>query len=421
MAQFDMSINDTVLAAGASPTIGLMDKARALKAGGKDIISLAGGEPDMPPAEATLAAALARIQSRQVSYGPVAGLADLRAAIATDIKSRHGLEYRAQDVVVGIGAKQVLAEALMVGTQPGDEIIIPAPYWVSYPAMARLAGGIPVIVETSASSGFKITPEALKAAITPLSRWLILNSPSNPTGAVYTRSELAAIARIVQDHTRLLVLSDDIYEDILFDGNVHTTIASVDAGLIERSVLCSGFSKGHAMTGLRVGYAVGPEWLIKPMIDLQSHLTSGGCVVGQAASTAALREAADFPAQCVKTYSRRRGLGLGILKDSDRITVVPPQGAFYFWIDISRLLGMRSPTGSAMLTDTEVADALLEAGLALVPGSAFGLSPYLRMSFAAADEVIEEGCWRLVKFCNECTLATESGSVVTELPQQFGA
>lgn len=402
MTQIDTAINETVSAAGASPTIALMDRARILKQSGRDIVSLAGGEPDMSPSQAGLQAAIDRLASGQVSYGPVAGLPELRQAVANDIKRRHGLSYLVHNILISVGAKQVLAEALMVATQPGDEIIIPAPYWVSYPAMARLAGGAPVIVQTSAENSFKITPDELRAVLTPRSRWLVINSPANPTGTVYSKSELAEIARVVANHPRLLVLSDDIYEDILFDGHAHASIAGADPGLLDRSVLCSGFSKGHAMTGLRVGYAAAPNWLIEPMINLQSHLTSGGCVVGQAAATMALLKAETFPAQCVQAYERRRREGLGILQQSDLISVFPSQGAFYFWIDVSGLIGIRSPEGHTMMSDIDVAESLLESGLAVVPGSAFGLSPYLRMSFAAADNLVRRGCERLIAFCHDC-------------------
>jgi aspartate aminotransferase len=383
-----------------SPTITLMDKARRLQQQGANLISLAGGEPDMPPSPAALRAGIERLESGLVAYGPVAGLPELRRDIARDLSARHGLDYNAANVLVGTGSKQVLFEALFAATQPGDEIIIPAPYWVSYPAMASLAGATPRIVQTSAATGFKISPDQLEAALSPRSRWLVINSPSNPTGAVYSRGELQALASVITRHPRLLVIADDIYEDILYDGATHATIAAVDSEMASRCVTCSGFSKGHAMTGLRVGYAAGPEWLIQPMANLQSHLTSGGCVVGQSAAAAALNMAADFPDECTRTYARRRALGLAILQHCKGITVSPPAGAFYLWIGVAGLIGRRSPTGRFLNSDADVAEALLDFGLAVVPGVAFGATPFLRVSFAASDEKVIDGCKHLVGFCD---------------------
>jgi aspartate aminotransferase len=384
-----------------------MERARALKAAGYDVIDLAGGEPDMPPAAASRNAAINRLQRGELGYGPVTGLLELRNQIARHVSERHGIKVDATNILVGNGAKQVIFEALFAATSPEDEIIIPAPYWVSYPAMAALAGGSAKIASTTAETGFKLTPTLLRETLTPRSRWLVLNSPVNPTGAVYTRSELEALARVISDHPRCLVLSDDIYEDILYDGVNHATMASLGDEFFERSVTCSGFSKGHAMTGLRVGYASGPRWLIEPMTRIQSHMTSGGCVVGQAAAAAALLDAPEFPSECRDTYARRREAGGRILVGCKKLAVTIPDGAFYFWIGISPLLGSMSPGGQLMTCSTAVSGAALsEAMIALMPGSAFGTDGYLRMSFAAADDVVEAGCRRLAQFADGCRRAT---------------
>lgn len=399
----DVGLNPRLASVVSSPTAALMERARELKKAGGDIVDLAGGEPDMPPALAAREAAIERLRKGELSYGPVSGLAELTSAIAEQLSRRYGRPCAPSEILVGNGAKQVLFEALFATIAPGDEVIIPAPYWVSYPAMTLLAGGIPKIVNTSAQSGFKLTPHALASSLTPHTRWLILNSPSNPTGAVYTYEELAALCAVVRAHPRVLVLSDAIYEDLVYDDAIAPTLAAVASDLSDRSLICSGFSKGHAMTGLRVGYAWGPSWLIRPMTKVQSHLTSGGCVVGQHAAAHALAAAADFPGECRALYARRRKRGLAALASTNRLDVLRPDGAFYFWIGVERLLGGMSPGGHRLGTDEDVCDALLtDAGLAVVPGTAFGTAKYLRMSFAAADDTVLEGCRRLVQFAQSC-------------------
>jgi aspartate aminotransferase len=400
---FDQRLNPALQAVAPSATIKLMDRARDLAESGMDVISLAGGEPDVPPTNAVREAAIARIRSGELSYGPVAGLGALRQHIAAKLSNDHGLVYGAEQIIVGSGAKQVLFQALFAASNPGDSILIPAPYWVSYPAMAALSGATARIIATSEGDGHKLTAEGLRRALSADARWLILNSPGNPTGAVYGPEELAALAAVINEHPRLLVLCDDIYEDIVYDGRSHTPLLRVAAQLANRVLTCSGFSKGQAMTGLRVGYAAGPHWLIKAMTRLQSHLTSGGCVVGQAAAVAALTEAQQFPAERLEVYARRRDLMCELLGQCPALEVKMPDGAFYGWIGIASLIGRTTPGGTAIESDQRFAEALLtEAGLAAVPGSAFGAPGYLRLSFATLDEVLAEGCMRLVAFASAC-------------------
>jgi aspartate aminotransferase len=414
----DASLNPKLATVIPSPTAALMERARQLKGAGGDVVNLAGGEPDMAPAELAREAGVDRLRRGDLSYGPISGLIELRRGIAEQISRRHGIKCAPSEILVGVGTKQVLFEALFAATAPGDEIIIPSPYWVSYPAMALLVGGAPKIVSTAADTGFKLVPKQLSDALTSRTRWLILNSPSNPTGAVYRRDELGALAEIIRDHPRLLVLSDDIYEDIYYGENKPTTIAALGPDLADRSVICSGFSKGHAMTGLRVGYARAPSWLIEPMTKLQSHMTAGGCVVGQHAAAQALVAARDFPSDCRTIYSRRRALGLHILAGSNRLTVTPPAGAFYFWIGIEDLLNTASPTGRQLMSDSDISEALLsDNGLALVPGSAFGTRGYLRMSFAASDEIVSEGCRRLTQFAQTCSKSSGSNPTFGTAPR----
>lgn len=402
----DASLNPLLAALPPSATIALMDRARDMARQGADIISLAGGEPDVPPVEAVREAGVARLRSGELSYGPVAGLAELRQEIAAELTRRHGHPCAAAQVIVGTGAKQLLFEALFAASAPGDDILIPAPYWVSYPAMAALCGAKPVIIPTTEAAGYKLTAAGLEAALSPESRWLILNSPANPTGAVYSADELAELAKVIQEHPRLLVLADDIYEDIVYEGVRHNALVAVAPSLIDRVLTCSGFSKGHAMTGLRVGYAAGPQWLVAAMIKLQSHLTSGGCVVGQAAAVTALREAEEFPRERLAVYARRRGRMLELLAQMPLLKVRPPEGAFYAWINLGDIIGARSGGGRSICSDADFAEALLvEAGLAAVPGSAFGAPGHLRISFATSDSLLEDGLRRLVSFARSCTRA----------------
>lgn len=398
-------LNPILAAVAPSPTMRLMERARSLQRAGKDVISLAGGEPDMPPHEAAREVGIDLLRRGNLSYGPLAGLSELRRGIAADLERRHGLAYPIENIMVGVGAKQLLFEALFSATSPGDEIIIPAPYWVSYPAMAALAGGTIKVVQTEAISRFKVTERELRTVVTDRSRWLILNSPSNPTGSVYTNEELGALALVLRQHPRLLVISDDIYEDIVYDEVKHTTITAVAPDLRDRSLICSGFSKGQAMTGLRVGYAAGPAWLIDAMLNLQSHLTSGGCVVGQTVAAGALEKAQDFPEDCRNVYARRRADGIRIMAQTNRLSVRPPDGAFYFWVNVSRLIGGASPNGKRMDSDSAVAEELLNvAGVAVAPSSAFGSVDHIRISFAAEDGLVRKGCERLVAFANSCRL-----------------
>ena len=386
-----------------SPTIAVTQLAAELKAQGRDVIGLGAGEPDFPTPEHIREAAKRAIDEGKTKYTAVDGIPELKRAISAKFKRDNGLDYAPAEVTVGTGGKQVLYNALMATLNPGDEVIIPAPYWVSYPDMVKLAGGEPVVVETTLEDGFRMTPEALEAAITPRSKWLIFNSPSNPTGAGYDRAALTALMEVVERHPHVWVLTDDMYEHIAFPGFEFVTPVQVAPGLRDRTLTVNGVSKAYAMTGWRIGYAGGPERLIAAMRKIQSQSTSNPCSVSQWAAVAALEGPQDYIATSGEAFLRRRDLVVAGLNACPGLDCPTPEGAFYVYPSCAGLIGKTSKGGAVLSDDEAVARALLEEeGVAVVFGSAFGLSPFFRISYATSDEVLTEAIARIRRFCEGC-------------------
>ncbi len=387
-----------------SPTLAVTAKARELRTQGRDVIGLGAGEPDFDTPDHVKEAAIEAIRQGETHYTPVNGTPALRQAIADKFKRENGLDYGLDQISVGCGGKQVLYNAIMATIDPGDEVIIPAPYWVSYPDIVLLAGGQPVVVDSSLDSGFKVTPEALAAAITPKSKWLILNSPSNPSGAAYTRDELAALGRVLLDHPQVWAMSDDIYEHLVFDGFEFATIAQVVPELYERTLTLNGVSKAYAMTGWRVGYAGGPVEVIKAMSKIQSQSTTHTSSISQAAAVEALNGTQDFLADWVETFAERRDLVVGMLNQATGLSCLTPEGAFYVYPSCAELMGKKTPEGSTIANDSDFVTYLLESeGVAAVQGAAFGLEPYFRISYATSTEALEEACKRIQRACAALT------------------
>jgi aspartate aminotransferase len=387
-----------------SPTVAAGQKARELRAQGRDIISLDAGEPDFDTPEPIKEAAIAAIRAGQTKYTPVDGTQDLKAAIAAKFKRENALEYGLDQIIVGAGGKHVLYNALMATLNPGDEVIVPAPYWVSYPDMTILAEGTPVIVPCPPEKGFKLQPEDLERAITPKTKWLIMNSPSNPTGAAYSHAELKALAEVLMRHPQVHVLNDDIYEHLVYDGFEFTTIAQVEPGLYERTLTVNGVSKSYAMTGWRIGYAGGPAHLIKAMAKIQSQSTTNPSSVSQAAAVAALNGPQDFIAERAAVFRERRDLVVGMLNQAAGLTCARPEGAFYVFPSCAGTIGRTTPDGKTIETDEDFASYLLtEGGVSVVFGAAFGLSPFFRISYAASTQSLEEACRRIQRACGALT------------------
>jgi aspartate aminotransferase len=393
-------LSDTLARVKPSATIAVTTRAAVLRAEGRDIISLGAGEPDFDTPPHIRAAALRAIEAGRTRYTAVDGIPELKAAICTKFLRENGLTYTPAQVSVGTGGKQILYNALMATLNPGDEVIIPAPYWVSYPDMVRLAGGTPVPVVCGLDTGFKLTPEALEAAITPRTKWLILNSPSNPTGAGYRRDELRALTDVLMRHPQVWVMSDDMYEHLVFDDFVFCTPAEVEPGLHDRTLTCNGVSKAYAMTGWRIGYAAGPTALIKAMATVQSQSTSNPCSVSQWAALEALSGPQEFLADWRAVFCRRRDLVVAMLNAAPGVTCPMPDGAFYVYPDIAGCIGKATPAGTLITNDEVFAAALLEeTGVAVVFGAAFGVSPNFRISYATSDEILREACARIGRFC----------------------
>ena len=393
-------LSDTLARVKPSPTIAVTNKARELKAAGRDVIGLGAGEPDFDTPRNIKEAAKRAIDEGRTKYTAVDGITELKAAICEKFRRENGLTYRPEQVTVGTGGKQILYNALVATLNPGDEVIIPAPYWVSYPDMVQLAGGTPVPVAAGIGTGFKLTAAALEAAITPRTKWFIFNSPSNPTGAGYDRAELRALTDVLMRHPNVWVMSDDMYEHLVFGDFTFCTPAEVEPGLYDRTLTCNGVSKAYAMTGWRIGYGAGPAELIRAMGTIQSQSTSNPCSVSQYAALEALSGPQDFLAENRKVFERRRDLVVTMLNTAPGITCPVPDGAFYVYPEISGLIGKTSAGGVTITDDEAFATALLEeAGVAVVFGAAFGLSPYFRVSYATADAVLEEACRRIVSFC----------------------
>ncbi|WP_300515366.1 pyridoxal phosphate-dependent aminotransferase [Aliiroseovarius sp.] len=385
-----------------SPTIAVSNLAAELKAAGKDVIGLGAGEPDFDTPDNVKAAAVAAIDAGKTKYTAVDGIAELKAAICAKFARENGLTYEPAQVSVGTGGKQILYNALMATLNPGDEVIIPAPYWVSYPDMVLLAGGEPVVVECGIEDAFKMTPEALEAAITPKTKWLIFNSPSNPTGAGYSWDEMKALTEVLMRHPHVWVMTDDMYEHLVYGDFTFCTPAQVEPGLYDRTLTCNGVSKAYAMTGWRIGYAAGPKELIAAMRKIQSQSTSNPCSVSQWAAVEALNGPQDFIEGNKAVFRRRRDLVVEMLNEATGITCPVPDGAFYVYPSIAGCLGKTSAGGVKIGDDEAFAKALLEEkGVAVVFGSAFGLSPNFRVSYATSDEALKEACARIQAFCAE--------------------
>jgi aspartate aminotransferase len=397
MIQFAARVGRVV----TSPSTLAAQRAREMKAAGADIVSLTTGEPDFPTPAHVIDAAFRAARAGQTKYTTVSGTPELKAAIIQKFKRENGLDYATENVIVGNGGKHVLFNALMATVEAGVEVVIPAPYWISYPEIVLLAGGSPRIVACDAGTGFKLTPDKLAAAITPATRWLILNSPSNPCGAVYSAAELAGLAEVLLRHPQVAVLSDDMYEHILFDGRRFATIAAVCPELKARTLTLNGVSKTYAMTGWRLGYAGGPAELIREMIKMLSQSTSAPSAISQAAAVAALNGPQDFVAENSRSFEARRDLAVAMLNQAKGLTCRSPEGAFYAFPDCSALLGKQTPKGAVLETDKDVVLYLLECGVAAVQGSAYGLSPHFRISLATSTELLTEACQRIQRACAE--------------------
>ena len=383
-----------------SPTIAVTTKAQELKAAGRDVIGLGAGEPDFDTPDHIKAAGIRAIEEGKTKYTAVDGIPELKAAICAKFKRDNGLDYVPAQVSVASGGKQILYNALMATLNPGDEVVIPAPYWVSYPDMVLLAGGEPVVVPAGIETGFKLTPEALEAAITPKTRWFIFNSPSNPTGAGYTWDELKGLTDVLMRHPHVWVMTDDMYEHLAYDDFQFCTPAQVEPGLYGRTLTCNGVSKAYCMTGWRIGYAAGPERLIGAMRKIQSQSTSNPCTISQWAAVEALDGSHEFIAENNTVFQRRRDLVVSMLNEIDGVECPVPNGAFYVYPSIAGLIGKTSAGGALIEDDEAFATALLEeTGVAVVFGAAFGLSPNFRVSYATSDTALKEACGRIQAFC----------------------
>ncbi|MGX9354922.1 pyridoxal phosphate-dependent aminotransferase [Roseobacteraceae bacterium S113] len=393
-------LSDTLAAVQPSLTIAVTTKAAELKAAGRDIISLGAGEPDFNTPAHIRAAGAAAIESGVVKYTAPDGIVELKQAICKKFKRDNNLDYEVNQISVSSGGKQVLYNAFVATLNAGDEVIVPAPYWTSYPDMVTLAGGTPVIVEAGVETSFKLTAEMLEAAITPATKWLIFNSPSNPTGAGYTWDELKALTDVLMRHPHVWVLTDDMYEHLVFDDFKFCTPAEVEPRLYERTLTTNGVSKAYAMTGWRIGYAGGPKMLIDAMRKVQSQSTSNPCAISQYAAVEALNGPQDFLADNCALFQRRRDLVISMMNQINGVTCPVPEGAFYVYPSIEGLIGKTSSAGRLIDSDEAFATALLEEeGVAVVFGAAFGLSPAFRISYATSDEALEEACIRIQRFC----------------------
>ena len=383
-----------------SPTMAVTAKARALKAEGRDVISLGAGEPDFDTPDNIKEAAIRAIREGKTKYTDVDGIPELKDAICAKFKRENGLDYKRSQVNVSPGGKAVIFNAFLATLNPGDEVIIPTPYWVSYPDMALLCGATPVFVDTSIETGFKLKPNDLAKAITPHTKWVLLNSPSNPSGAAYTRDELAALAAVLVDYPHVWVLTDDMYEHLVYEGFEFATIAQVEPRLYERTLTMNGVSKAYSMTGWRIGYAAGPESLIKGMAGVMSQTTSNPSSISQWAAVEALNGTQDFIPKNQKLFQERRDLVVSMLNQAHGIKCPKPEGAFYVYPSLAQLVGKKTAGGAVIANDEDFARELLEAeGVAVVHGSAFGLSPFFRISYATGLETLEEACHRIQRFC----------------------
>ena len=382
-----------------SATIAVTQKARELKTQGRDIISLSVGEPDFDTPDNIKKAAIDAINRGETKYTPVSGITPLREAIVKKFKRENGLDYKANQTIVCTGGKQVLYNAFVATLNKGDEVIIPAPYWVSYPDMVLLCGGEPVSVATTLAHGFKLQAADLERAITPRTKWIILNSPSNPSGAAYTRDELKAITDVLVRHPHVWILTDDMYEHLTYGDFVFTTPAQIEPNLMDRTLTMNGVSKAYAMTGWRIGYAAGPDVLMKAMDMVQGQQTSGACSISQWAAVEALNGPQDFITTSRKAFEGRRDLVVSMLNQASLIDCPTPEGAFYVYPSCAKAIGKKTESGKVIATDEDFVTALLEAeGVAAVHGTAFGLGPNFRISYATSNAILEEACGKIQRF-----------------------
>ncbi len=388
---------------GASPTVAMTNLAASMKADGKDVIALAAGEPDFNTPDHIIEAAYAAAKAGKTKYTAVDGIPELKAAISRKFQRENGLSYDASEISVGSGGKHVIWNAFLATLNPGDEVIIPAPYWVSYPDMVQFSAGVPVILPCGVDQGFKLTPAALADAITPKTKWLILNSPSNPTGAAYSADELNALIEVIRPHGNLHVMCDDIYEHLTYPGFQFATVAELAPDLKDRVLTVNGVSKAYSMTGWRIGYAGGPAKLIAAMRKIQSQSTTNPSSVSQWAAVAALDGAQDYLEHARAAFVRRRDMVVAALNAMNGVTCPQPEGAFYVYPSVAGLIGRNSPGGKMLEDDKSVAEALLaETGVALVFGAAFGLSPHVRISYAASDDQLADAMARIAGFVDDC-------------------
>ncbi len=387
-----------------SATIAVSDKARQLRAAGRDVIGLGAGEPDFDTPDNIKQAAIDAIQRGETKYTAVTGIDELKKAICDKLKRDNDLHYEPAQCFVAPGGKPVIYDAMMATLNPGDEVIIPAPYWVSYPDIVNLAGGTPISVETRVEDGFKLQPEDLEAAITDKTKWFIFNSPSNPSGAAYSAAELKKLTDVLVKYPHVWVLTDDMYEHLTFDDFVFATPAQVEPALYDRTLTMNGVSKAYCMTGWRIGYCAGPLALIKAMTKIQSQSTSNPTSISQWAAVEALNGPQDFIAENNRAFKRRRDMVVDLLNQADCISCIKPEGAFYVYPSCAGCIGKTAPNGTVIDSDEAFATQLLEAeGVAVVHGAAFGLSPFFRISYATSDENLSEACQRIARFCASLT------------------
>ncbi|HLI13127.1 MAG TPA: pyridoxal phosphate-dependent aminotransferase [Alphaproteobacteria bacterium] len=383
-----------------SPTIAVTTKAAELKAAGRDVIGLGAGEPDFDTPPHIKEAAAKAMRDGKTKYTAVNGIIELREAICAKFKRENGLDYKPDQITVGCGGKQVLYNAIVATVEAGDEVIIPAPYWVSYPDIVLLCEGTPVFIDCPAESGFKLKPADLERAITPKTKWVILNSPSNPTGAAYTRAELKALTEVLLRHPHVWVMTDDMYEHLVYDDFKFTTPAQIEPGLHSRTLTVNGLSKAYCMTGWRVGYAGGPLELIKAMNKVQSQSSTHTSTISQWAGVAALNGPQDFIPKHNKVFQERRDLVVSMLNQAKGLHCPKPEGAFYVYPSCAGAIGRKTPEGKRIATDEDFVTYLLESeGVAVVQGAAFGLAPHFRISYATATEALEEACRRIQRAC----------------------
>lgn len=383
-----------------SATIAVSQKARELSAAGRDVIALSAGEPDFDTPDNVKNAAIDAIKSGKTKYTPVSGIAELRQAISLKFKRENNLDYKAEQIIVGTGGKQILFNAFMATLNEGDEVIIPAPFWVSYPEMVAVNNGTPISVETHAKHNYKLQAEDLEAAITPKTKWFIFNSPSNPSGAAYTHDELKKLTDVLLKYPHVYILTDDMYEHLTYGDFKFATPAAVEPKLYDRTLTMNGVSKAYAMTGWRIGYAGGPLPLIKAMDTIQSQQTSGTCSISQWAAVEALNGPQDFIHKNKAIFQARRDLVVSMLNQATGIDCPSPEGAFYVYPSCAKLIGKKTPEGKVIETDEDFVTALLETeAVAVVHGSAFGLGPAFRISYATSEKLLEEACHRIQRFC----------------------